>query len=88
MLDMYDAVDRPLLRSFLMECQHEMIGGFGKNPDTLPDLLHSYFAVAGLSLAGEEGLLSMHPALNMSRRAVEHLHRHTVGYRSAATDQN
>lgn len=37
------------------------------------DALHAYFGVCGMSLIGEEGVLPMHPALNISQRAAEHL---------------
>merc|ERR1719383_311400 len=52
---------------FLKSCEKRM-GGFSKFPETrFPDLLHSYFSVAGLSLCGLLG--PMHVLLNISQRA-------------------
>ena len=39
----------------------------------LSDTLHAYLGLGGLSLLGEEGVLPMHAALNISQRASEHL---------------
>ena len=38
--------------SQLDSCQHA-IGGFSKWPDMMPDVLHTYFSLCGLSLMGE-----------------------------------
>ena len=37
------------------------------------DALHAYFGVCGLSLLGEEKVLPMHAALNISQRAADRL---------------
>lgn len=37
------------------------------------DPLHTYLGLCGLSLIGEPGLASIHPALNITQRAVDHL---------------
>lgn len=62
--------DHDANRAFLMTTQNPLGGGFSKWPDTLPDPLHAYMAVAGLSLQGEPGVAPLHPALNITRRAA------------------
>eukprot|EP01135_Chromosphaera_perkinsii_P004220 Nk52_evm9s272 gene=Nk52_evmTU9s272 len=66
---------------FLKTTQHPVYGGFAKWPDHLPDILHSYFGVCGLSLNGYTGVASLHSALNISTRAyryMEYLHRQAI----------
>ncbi len=45
-------------RDFLLsECQHSTLrGGFGKLPDTYPDILHSFYSLCWLSMAETDGL--------------------------------
>lgn len=40
---------------------------------SVPDPLHAYFGICGLSLIGEANLRRVHPALNVSQRAFEYL---------------
>ncbi|XP_013385112.1 geranylgeranyl transferase type-1 subunit beta [Lingula anatina] len=75
LLDIYSMVDKACNRGFILETQDNIVGGFAKWPDHTPDALHAYFGVCGLSLMSEPGLLPMHAALNVSTRAVEHLHQ-------------
>lgn len=55
--------------SFIKRCEFQNFGGFQKFPDVPPDLLHSYFSVAGLSLCGL--LTPLDARLNMSQRALD-----------------
>ncbi|XP_048734920.1 geranylgeranyl transferase type-1 subunit beta-like isoform X2 [Ostrea edulis] len=73
LIDAYHLSDAQCNRGFLMETQDAITGGFSKWPDHTPDALHAYLGVGGLSLLKEEGVLSMHAALNISQRASEHL---------------
>ncbi|XP_018576934.1 geranylgeranyl transferase type-1 subunit beta [Anoplophora glabripennis] len=50
-------------------------GGFSKWVNTVPDPMHTYFGLAGLSLMNFGGLNKMFCELNVSRRAHEHLKR-------------
>ena len=36
--------------NFVLSCQHNKLGGFGKYKDVMSDILHSYFGLAGISL--------------------------------------
>lgn len=61
---------------FVFSTQDPIVGGLSKWPDQSPDPLHTYLGLAGLSLSHSvEGLQPVHPALNISERAVEHLKR-------------
>jgi len=48
----------------------------------LPDVMHSYLGLAGLSLSGQVECSALDPALNISRRALEHLHKGTMYWRN------
>ncbi|KAK0070374.1 geranylgeranyl transferase type-1 subunit beta [Biomphalaria pfeifferi] len=65
--------DVTLNRSFVLSTQSPVTGGFSKYPDHVPDPLHSYLGLCGLSLIGEPGLSPIFPALNLSQRAYDHL---------------
>lgn len=82
LLDGYQLVDYPLVRAFLMSCQHS-VGGFSKLPDHFPDVLHTYMSLCGMSLGkntsipvshnckgGEPGLERIDPAFGFSQRAA------------------
>uniref|UniRef100_A0A0B6Z0R7 Geranylgeranyl transferase type-1 subunit beta n=1 Tax=Arion vulgaris TaxID=1028688 RepID=A0A0B6Z0R7_9EUPU len=60
-------------RSFVLSTQSPITGGFSKYPEHIPDPLHTYLGLGGLSLIGEPGLSPIFPALNMSQRAYDHL---------------
>ncbi|GAQ78958.1 geranylgeranyl transferase beta subunit [Klebsormidium nitens] len=56
MLGGYSFLDRQSLRRFLFRCQNQKYGGFSKHPGELPDLLHTFYGICGLSLVGQDGL--------------------------------
>ncbi|XP_076443833.1 geranylgeranyl transferase type-1 subunit beta-like [Babylonia areolata] len=60
-------------RSFVLSTQSLITGGLAKWPDTTPDPLHTYLGLCGLALMGEPGLATVHPALNITQRASDHL---------------
>eukprot|EP01083_Nonionella_stella_P018612 51806_1 len=59
-------------RTFNLRCQLQF-GGFSKVPDAIPDLLHSYMGLCGLSLMDMDGLGPVNAALGFSQRAVDEL---------------
>eukprot|EP00123_Amoebidium_parasiticum_P012532 comp21423_c1_seq1/m.29533 comp21423_c1_seq1/g.29533 ORF comp21423_c1_seq1/g.29533 comp21423_c1_seq1/m.29533 type:complete len:352 (-) comp21423_c1_seq1:601-1656(-) len=69
MLGVYDWVDKEANAGFLRTCQFAKYGGFGKWPDSYPDVLHAYFSVCGFSLMGYEGLKKLNCPLNISEKA-------------------
>ena len=52
--------------------------GFSKVPDCLPDLAHTYFGIAALSLSRIDGVLPMFPALNVSVQVWERMKKECV----------
>ncbi|RCI03889.1 Geranylgeranyl transferase type-1 subunit beta [Rhizopus stolonifer] len=77
MLNVFDLINQQALRDFLLDCQPKM-GGFGKDPESFPDALHSYMGVAALSLMGEPGIEPIEPSLNVPLSAYKHLVENTV----------
>ena len=57
-------IDTSYLFSFLSLTETKY-GGFGKEEDDLPDVLHSYMGLAGLSLFGHPDLSPLNPELNL-----------------------
>mmetsp|Transcript_18687 Transcript_18687/g.45836 ORF Transcript_18687/g.45836 Transcript_18687/m.45836 type:complete len:239 (-) Transcript_18687:292-1008(-) len=70
MLGIYDLSNKAKNREFNLKCQTKY-GGFGKHPDVLPDPLHSYFGICGLSMMGFDGLLPVDPVLGITERAAK-----------------
>lgn len=68
----FDQVEHTQLRHFLLACQAP-IGGFGKYPETHPDVLHTYFSLCGLSFLHEPGLQPLHCALGLTMRAARRI---------------
>ena len=73
MLQVSDLVDSPALRDFVLSTQDPIIGGMGKYSSSKPDGLHTFLSISGLSLLGlDDELLPVHPAINVTERAVRH----------------
>ena len=80
-LDSLPLLDQERLRAFLLKCQDEQIGGFGRADDNRADLMHTYLSLAGMSLLHEPHLVPLHAPLNITRRthqAVKHVQRRFV----------
>ena len=67
-----DLVNTDANRAYLMTTQNSY-GGFSKWVDVMPDPLHTYMALSGLSLQREPGIKPVHPALNFSMAAAARL---------------
>jgi geranylgeranyl transferase type-1 subunit beta len=66
-------IDTTPTRRYLLGKTQHFIGGFGKLPGDLPDLYHSYLALAALSTFGQPELKPVHPAACLSMDACEYL---------------
>lgn len=73
LLGKLDQCKPELARQFVLSTQDPVTGGLAKWTDTVPDPLHTYLGLSGLAIAGEQGLLAVDPALNISTRASNHL---------------
>lgn len=73
LLDAFELTNFRQNRAYILETQEPIVGGFAKWPQNLPDALHTYFGLCGLSLMGEKSTNAMDPALNLSQRAAKHL---------------
>ena len=66
--------DRSAVQSYLLEItQHPVIGGFGKFPDDMPDLYHSYLGLAALSLTGSTEVKKVDAGMCISQDAKARL---------------
>ncbi|XP_074649953.1 geranylgeranyl transferase type-1 subunit beta-like [Tubulanus polymorphus] len=77
LLGMFEMTNYEFNRSFVLETQDEVIGGFSKWPDNTPDPLHSYMGLGGLSFLKdpEFHLNEVDPTINITLRAMDHLHQ-------------
>ncbi|KAL2439080.1 hypothetical protein ABEF95_016019 [Exophiala dermatitidis] len=75
-LQQHQLVNVDALRRYLLGHVAHLVGGFGKAPGELPDLLHSYLGLATLALYDESGLKEFDPTFCFSKDAVEKLKRH------------
>uniref|UniRef100_A0A0N5ARL9 Geranylgeranyl transferase type I subunit beta n=1 Tax=Syphacia muris TaxID=451379 RepID=A0A0N5ARL9_9BILA len=72
MLDAHSFFDHNAVRRFLMSVQ-DRFNGFSRETDTNPDILHTYFSIAGLSLIHEPFLCPLYSPLNVTYRTYERL---------------
>lgn len=45
-------INEDKLASFILKCQDDDDGGIADRPDDMPDVYHTFFGIAGLSLLG------------------------------------
>lgn len=58
------------LKSFILRCQDPVSGGIADRPGDVPDVFHTLFGLAGLSLMGLAGLEAVDPAYCMPSRCL------------------
>lgn len=69
-----DIFSHEAIREYLLvQTQHPVLGGFGKFPEDLPDLYHSYLGLAALSLAGSEQVKKLDGIMCVSQDACAHV---------------
>ncbi|KAF8451515.1 rab geranylgeranyltransferase beta subunit [Terfezia claveryi] len=61
MIDKLHYIDRDKLVAFILSCQDPERGGIADRPNDMPDVFHTVFGVAGLSLLGYSGLREVDP---------------------------
>lgn len=72
-LNAFDLTDYAANRSYILETQDNVVGGFAKWPHSTTDPFHTYLGLCGLAFTGESGLIQVMPSLNMSMAAYENL---------------
>ena len=66
--------DHSAVRRYLLgKTQHPVLGGFGKFPGDLPDLLHAYLGLAALSLSGSGDVKELDASMCISKSASSKL---------------
>ena len=65
-------LDHQQLRNFILKCQSPK-GGFSKAPGVHPDMLHSFYSLAWLSLSGEPGLHKFNATFGIRQDRAEHI---------------
>ncbi|KAM9961647.1 hypothetical protein ACTFIR_004503 [Dictyostelium discoideum] len=70
MIGRYDLIDFASINAFIGSAQHEAIGGVAKEPGQLPDVMHSYLSLVGLSFGNIPSIQQVIPCLNLSKRAA------------------
>jgi len=72
-INSFDLIDFERNKTFVLSTQDEIVGGFGKWPQVIPDIMHSYMGMCGLALMNDFDLLEVNPTLNITNRAVTHM---------------
>jgi geranylgeranyl transferase type-1 subunit beta len=75
LLGKLEMCDKESSRQFVLSTQDPVTGGLAKWPDTQTDPLHTYLGLSGLGIQGEDGVLAVDPALNMSKRTKHWLEK-------------
>ncbi|KYQ92194.1 hypothetical protein DLAC_07041 [Tieghemostelium lacteum] len=66
----HNVIDENLVKGFTIASQHESIGGIAKEPQQVPDLMHNYLSISGLSILGHPSVLPLNSVLGISQRAA------------------
>lgn len=67
-----DWIDKAALKRFILACQ-DSAGGIADKPGNVPDVFHTFFGVAGLSLLGEPGLKQVDAAYALPMDTLQRL---------------
>lgn len=70
-----DLVHRPAARRFMLDKTQHFIGGFGKHAGSPPDIQHTFFGVAALSVMGDPAMKPVDPALAVTTDTVRNIEK-------------
>lgn len=87
-LNAFELTDYPANRSYILETQDNVVGGFAKWPHSTTDPFHTYLGLCGLSFTGEPGILDVMPSLNMSMAAYDKLQKLHNEWRTQNVDDD
>ncbi|KAF8430121.1 type-2 protein geranylgeranyltransferase subunit beta [Tirmania nivea] len=71
MIDRLHWIDRDKLVAFILSCQDPERGGIADRPNDMPDVFHTVFGIAGLSLLGYPGLREVDPKYCMPTDVIK-----------------
>lgn len=77
MLEKISWIDGEKLTQFICRCQDLEDGGIADRPGDMPDVFHTFFGLAGLSLLGDERLQGIDPMYALPDSVVERLPRNS-----------
>jgi len=69
-IDRLHWIDKDAQIRFILKCQDTEHGGISDRPGDMVDVFHTYFAVAGLSLLGYEGVQEVDPVYSVPRSVI------------------
>ncbi|KAI9034531.1 terpenoid cyclases/protein prenyltransferase alpha-alpha toroid [Hyaloraphidium curvatum] len=72
-LDRLGWIDGGKLKRFILSCQDGEAGGIADRPGDMPDVFHTLFGVAGLSLLGYPGLKAVDPVYCLPAHVVDRM---------------
>lgn len=72
-LNAFDLSNYDMNRDYILSTQNFALGGFSKWPGVSTDPFHTYLGLGGLSFLNTDQIMPLMPALNISKRAYEHL---------------
>lgn len=87
-LNAFEMTDYAANRSYILETQDNIVGGFAKWPHSTTDPFHTYLGLCGLSFTGEPGLLEVMPSLNMSMAAYHKVKELHAKWRNSNIDED
>lgn len=66
-------IDQDKLMSWILSCQDDETGGIADKPGNMPDVYHTCFGIAGLSLMGYPDLVPVDPRYCMTKETIKSL---------------
>ncbi|KAF9940345.1 hypothetical protein BGZ65_007236 [Modicella reniformis] len=66
-------IDGAKLTRFILDSQDSETGGIADRPGNMPDIFHTNFGIAGLSLLGYPGLVAIDPVYCMPRHVIQRI---------------
>lgn len=66
-------INKSKLTNFIMSCQDSLYGGISDRSNTMTDIYHTYFGIAGLALLGNPGLELVEPVYALPVKTVKQL---------------
>ncbi|KAF2071018.1 hypothetical protein CYY_007661 [Polysphondylium violaceum] len=72
-IDRLDWIDNDKLKTYILKCQDNETGGVADKPGDMPDVFHTFFGIAGLSLMGYFDLEHIDPVYALPTKLLDKL---------------